>query len=250
MKSVFDFSDVGLNTRDKRVYEALLATPDASLRKIAELTGINRGSVYESVKQLASSGLVASSTSGQRQSYIAQDPELIIELLKERQQVAVRAEASAAQYITTLRSQASGPEDSGSLAVQFDGDEGVAAVLRDVLKTMRASQDKHYRVLSSKRVRQYIYHNFTNYTQQRVKARIRVSVIAVGEGGQTDPLSDRVWLPNPDAVSDNCYTIIYGQKTAFISLSDTNVLRTVVVDDQGIANLQKLQFRKLWDSLG
>ena len=47
-----DFSIIGLSTRDKRVYEALLAIPNSSLRAIAETTNINRGSVYESIKSL------------------------------------------------------------------------------------------------------------------------------------------------------------------------------------------------------
>ena len=39
-----DFSIISLSIRDKRVYEALLAIPNSSLRAVAETTNINRGS--------------------------------------------------------------------------------------------------------------------------------------------------------------------------------------------------------------
>ena len=53
-----DFSLIGLSVRDKRVYEALINSPEASIRTIAEQTGINRGSVFESLKDLQRVGLV------------------------------------------------------------------------------------------------------------------------------------------------------------------------------------------------
>jgi sugar-specific transcriptional regulator TrmB len=247
MNTAFNFTEIGLNTRDKRVYETLLIMPQASLRKIADETGINRGSVYESIKQLTAVGLVGSLQKGQRQQFVAQNPELIIELLRERQRTAKEAEKTAGEYIQNLHAQHQ-PEQTHSFVLYYEGDEGVAAILRDVLKTMRESSDKHYYALSSKRIRQYIYNNFPNYTQQRVENEIEVSVIAVGEGGEADPLSNRVWLSDPGA-SSNCYTIIYGTKTAFISIDDQNILSGTVIDNEGVTNLQKLQFNEVWNAL-
>jgi len=73
MANGFDFQHIGLETRDKRVYEALVQTPSSSLRKIAAETGINRGSVYESIKRLADKGLVGSIEVGKQRRYSAAD---------------------------------------------------------------------------------------------------------------------------------------------------------------------------------
>jgi sugar-specific transcriptional regulator TrmB len=248
MSNTFDFSDIGLSIRDKRVYEALLAGPGASLRKLADTTGINRGSVYESVKELMAVGLVGSVQTGKRQQFIAQEPSLIIDLLEERRQTAQAAERTAERYIAELTKLRPIKDDTPSFAIYYEGDEGAAAILRDVLRTMRASRDKQYYVISSKRIRRYIYTNFTNYTQQRIKYGIRVSVLAVGEGGHDDKLANRLWLPEGEHPT-NCYTIIYGSKTAFISLDDTNVLSGIVIDSEGVTNLQKLQFQTIWQNL-
>lgn len=246
MDNNFDFALIGLETRDRRVYEALVEQPKASLRQIAATTGINRGSVYESIKQLMSAGLVGSIQSGKQQRFIATDPGNILELLRERQRQAKKAETEAERYIEQL-SNHQAHTAVPSFAIYYEGDEGIAAILRDVLKTMRGSEDKHYYVLSSKRIRHYMYNNFANYTQQRIKENTEVSVIAVGEGGETDALSNRRWLPAGDNI--NCYTIIYGTKTALISLNEENLLTGIVVDNEGITNMQKLLFAKLWDKV-
>jgi sugar-specific transcriptional regulator TrmB len=249
MKPTFDFTEIGLETRDRRVYEALLVQPQSSLRHIAASTGINRGSVYESIKQLVAAGLVGSIQSGKQQRYIAQDPAIILELLKERQRQAQNAEAEAAQYIETLAQQPTESADTPSFAIYYEGDEGIAAILRDVLTTMRDAQPKHYYAISSKQIRQYIYANFPNFTRQRIREGIEVTVIAIGEGGEQDKLSNRRWLRMDDGTGANCYTIIYANKTALISMNEQNVLNGIVIDNAGVTNVQKEQFARLWDAL-
>ena len=95
MTETFRFEEIGLETRDKRVYEALVASPQSSLRKLAADTGINRGSVYESIKKLAEQGLVGSIEVGKQRRYTASNPDVIIELLRERQEQATAARALA-----------------------------------------------------------------------------------------------------------------------------------------------------------
>lgn len=249
MNDSFNFSEIGLETRDRRVYEALLERPQASLRHIAAVTGINRGSVYESIKQLLSVGLVGSIQAGKQQRYIAQDPSTIIELLKERQRQAGAAEAQAARYIEQLAAQRPAEAEITSFAVYYEGDEGMAAILRDVLKTLRSAADKQYYVISSKQIRHYIYANFPNFTRQRIRDNINVSVIAIGAGGEQDPLSNRRWLTMDEDQKANCYTIIYADKTAFISMNEQNILSGIVIENPGISNVQKEQFTRLWNSL-
>ena len=98
-----DFSIIGLSARDKRVYEALLAIPNSSLRAIAETTNINRGSVYESIKSLRAAGLVNSVTQGKQLRYRAEDPAVLAEILHEKQQALQVANQQLDQYIVRLR---------------------------------------------------------------------------------------------------------------------------------------------------
>jgi sugar-specific transcriptional regulator TrmB len=248
MSTEFDFREIGMETRDKRVYEALIAQPKASLRQIASATGINRGSVYESIKQLVAAGLVGTIQSGKQMRYAATDPSIIIELLKERQARAAAAESQAADYITTIAAATAEDTATPPFATYYEDDEGVAAILRDVIATCR-EHGVDYRAISTSNVRQYLYHNFPNFTQRRIAEGISVRVIAVGRGGTSDQLSERRWLEAKRGIGPNCYTLIYGDKTAFISMTEANVLSGIVIDNAGVAGLQKELFDQLWQSL-
>lgn len=248
MNSDFDFKEIGMTTRDKRVYESLVAQPKASLRQIAGVTGINRGSVYESIKQLSAAGLVGTIQAGKQTHYAATDPNIIIELLKERQARAATAEVEAVGYITKIAATTAEEAAVPPFATYYEDDEGVAAILRDVIATCRAHK-LTYRAISTSNVRQYLYQNFPNFTQRRIAEGISVRVIAVGQGGTKDELSERRWLEAKRGQGPNCYTLIYGDKTAFISMNDENVLSGTVIDNAGVASLQKELFDRLWQSL-
>ena len=243
---MFDFTEIGLSTRDKRVYEALLQNQQSSLRKIAELTSINRGSVYESIKQLVKVGLVGSIENGKRSYYIASDPAIVIELLKERQRKAKLAENSASLYISQLSQPKNTSQVDIPFATYYEDHEGIAAILRDVIATTKTLDTKFYRAISTKRVRGYLYQNFPSFNRRRVQEQIKVNVIAVGSGGSVYDLSERKWLDSTRQQGPNCYTLIYGNKTAFISIDESNYLTGIVIDNAGVTNLQKDLFDHMW----
>jgi sugar-specific transcriptional regulator TrmB len=250
MNSLFDFAEIGLETRDRRVYEALLGAPQSSLRKLAADTGINRGSVYESVKKLAEQGLVSSLEVGKQRRYTATEPAAILELIRERRDELVIAERQASAYVKQLQAKPELQDGTAQFAQFYEGTEGVAAVLRDVIATCRSLDTPNYRAISTKDVREFIYENFRNFTQRRIAEKISVRVIAVGKGGGQDELSERRWLASTRRAAPNCYTLIYGNKTTFINLGDGNMLSSIVIDNPGVANLQKELFDRLWETLG
>ena len=248
MKYMFNFSEIGLENRDKRVYEALIVNPQSSLRKIAADTGINRGSVYESVKKLAEQGLVGSIEVGKQRRYTATNPDTLVELIREKREHLASTERQAQLYADSLvvNSENTAPI---SFATFYEDREGVAVILRDVIATCREKNSRAYRVISTKHVREYIYHNFPNFTQRRIAESIEVRVIAVGTGGSQDSLSERRWLESTRSRIPNCYTLIYGDKTAFINLGEGNLLSAIVIDNPGVTNLQKELFDRLWNNL-
>lgn len=246
MSDVFDFTEIGLENRDKKVYETLVAYPGSSLRRIAAETGINRGTVYESIKQLADRGLVGSIEVGKQRRYTASEPHTILELLRERQTQALLAERNALAYIQALPKPQTDSTGSTPFATFYEDLEGIAAILRDVIATCKHSKSHAYRVISTKRVRQHMYQNYPNFTQRRIAEGISVRALAVGTGGVQDDLSERKWVEATRGEAPNCYTLIYGNKTAFITMDDANVLSGIVIDNPGVAQLQKELFDHLW----
>lgn len=240
-----DFSLIGLTVRDKKIYEALVRHPESSIRKIAESTGINRGSAFESLKALRAIGLVTTISYGKRLVYRSKDPEVIREIIDERQQELRGAKQQLDQYILSFNGQA---QDATlfHFASSYQGDEGLAMILRDVLKTCRLGNIAEYRAISSPKVSRYLYNNFPNFSRQREKQHLMVKVLRQGER-----------LRQPGAYAENkflggaphdtgCYTIVYGSKVAIITSDQYNRISGVIIDNMNFAEVQRQLFDAMW----
>lgn len=247
MKQIEGFSKLGLSGRDSRVYVALLRDGVSSIRTISDATGINRGSVYESLKDLMAAGLVNFQQSNVNKKYFAEDPARIFDLIKQKRSELDEIEEATKQIMPSLLS-ASAYIPYANIKFYEDHD-GVAIILRDVLETTGHLDNKEYYAISSKIMRQYLYKKFPNFTKQRIKQAIFVKVIAVGDGGEEAKVSARKWLPATVTTQPSSYTLIYGNKLAIIALNDNLNPYGIVIEDAGVSQVQKLVFEQLWSTL-
>lgn len=245
MKKHTIFVALGLEPRDIMVYEALYNTERSSLRTLASLTKMNRGTVYEVVKKLTGLGLITFSQTGERRKYSAASPEVLLALLRERQDQLQTAHPDVQAYVAAMRKGRG--HTAGFIANFYEGQEGVAAILRDVLQTLASQNDASYSVISSQEVSAYLYANFRSFTRQRIAMKIFVRVLADGGSTETAALSERRILHAGDS-SHQGYIILYGTKTALISLGEANTLSGIVIDDPGIAGMQRMIFDNLWEA--
>jgi sugar-specific transcriptional regulator TrmB len=109
---------------------------------------------------------------------------------------------------------------------------------------------KEYYAYSSRTLRKYLYRHFPNFTRNRITTGVHVKVIAVGEGGELDTNSERRWIAEPPASELSSYVIIYGPKVALISVSADETPYGVVIEEPGVAAMQRLLFGTLWSQLG
>lgn len=240
-----DFSLIGLSGRDKRIYETLVAQPQSSIRAVAEATGINRGSVYESIKALLAAGLVTSITIGKRAVYRAKDPEILHEIIAEKQHELRTANASVDDYVRSFAGQASDPS-LFHFASFYEGDEGLAAILRDVLKTCRRDHVDEYRSISSPHVSAYLYTNFPHFTHERIRHKLFVRVLRQGNvRGEAAELAESRLISGQSA-DISCYTLIYSTKVALITINDINQTSGIIIDNAQFAAIQRQLFDTSW----
>ena len=233
-----------LSDREIAIYEALLKSGPASIRDIASRTSINRGTTYETLKQLANKGIVSYFPKGKRRFFMAEDPDRLLKLAERKQQALSSAiDQLQREIVPGLKDLK--PDFSPGNVRFYEGDDGVELVLRDILDSASRSEDKHYAVISTKTLREHLYRPFPNFTKQRVALGINVKVIAIGEGGDEAELAERKWLPAGDA-KDASYIAIYPPKIALITLASSNFPVVVVIDSPAIAATQKLLFGTLW----
>jgi sugar-specific transcriptional regulator TrmB len=239
------FEKLGFSANEESVYLHLLKNGSSSIRQIAGDTGINRGTVYEALKELADRGLVSHSQKKQKQQFIAEDPAALKSLFNEERHKLAGMRKELTKSLPELVALFQTKRENTIIKIH-DGHAGTKIILEDVLKTMMAEPDKQYRVYSAANIREYLYYNFASFSERRIKAGIKANVIAVGAGGETRGLDERRWVTTKRGAP--AYTIIYAKKMAIISLSQGRP-HSVVIEDTGLADTQKLIFDALWDKL-
>lgn len=240
--------ELHFSTAEAETYWALLNLETVSIRKVADFSGINRGTTYDALKRLVSSGLAVTRKAGEREYYSAESPDKVFDLIRDKRKELWQTQQYAQQLIPELLARKARPQGR-PLVKYYEDDEGVVTILRDVLQTCGQLDEPQYNAYSSKPLRQYLYRKFPQFTERRIKEGIHVKVIAVGEGGDPAAEAERKWLAEPMGGEISSYTIIYGNKIAHISISNDYTPYGVVVEDAGTAAMQRLLFETLWQTL-
>jgi sugar-specific transcriptional regulator TrmB len=238
----------GLESRETDLFLALTKLGPASIRDIAEAAGINRGTTYELLKGLQKKGLVSYHPKGKRRFFCAEPPEQLIRLATDQQQQMSTAVEHLKQDIVPDLRMIRTDKDATHVRY-YEGDDGIEHVLKDILNTVGASEQKTYCVYSSRLIRKHLYRPFPTYTRQRVQRGIGVRVIAIGEGGEEAPLAERKWISADDNQAGASYVAIYPPKCAMISLTSEQYPTAVVIESESIALAMKISFDTLWQFL-
>ena len=120
-----------LSDRQISVYQALLRLGPASIRDIATEADVNRGSTYETLKQLVTKGIVSYFPKGRRRVFQAEDPERLLSLGESKQQALSQAMDSLRRDIIPALKLTQTEFSPGNVRF-YEGDDGVELVLRDI----------------------------------------------------------------------------------------------------------------------
>ena len=237
---------INLSDKEIAVYGALLPLGIATVRVLADKSGINRGTVHDILESLVKKGMVISEERGSKHRFNVAPPDKILSALEDKERIILEQKKKVALAIPQLMSVYA--KQGGRPHVEYyDSDEGIKNILEDVLETVSKSPSKEYIVYSSKSLRSYLYKLFPNFTKEKIRRKIKTKVIALGEGG--DPvnlqMAERKWLPD-DAPA---YILIYGPKVALISVAEDKSPFGVLIRDEKIAATQKILFSELWSKI-
>ena len=90
-------TELGFSPVEAETYWALLNLETVSVRKVAERSGINRGTTYDAIKRLVAVGLVSARRSGAREYFSAESPEKIYDLIRDRRKDLLQIQQHAQQ---------------------------------------------------------------------------------------------------------------------------------------------------------
>ena len=240
------FQQLGFTDKEIKVYMMLLTGGPTSVRRLSKDTGVNRGTVYEALKTLQKAGLAGMYQKHKKQFFLAEDPQKLSEVIEGKERAVSSLKRDLAEMLPELRSLY--VHGGAKPTVKYyEGDKGITIILNDVLRSMSDETDKTYRVYSSAALRDYLYREFPHFTKERITRGLRVRVIAIGAGGDDQPLAERRWLSEKD--SSPTYSIIYGKKVAFLSLGPNDSPLGILVEDANVAATERLIFDRVWESL-
>ncbi len=241
-------AELGLSKRQVDIYLALLQQGPCSIRDIATAAGLNRGTTYEELKNLRQRSLVSLAPHGKRRFFCAESPSRLTSIAEDKKATLVDAiHALNTDIVPRLSNLKADPTFTN--VHHYEGDAGIEFVLRDVLDIVGNSDEKLYRVYSSREIRKYLYRPFPNFTKQRVAREIFVRAIAIGEGGEDAPLSERKWIDDGVAGTGASYVAIYPPRCAMISLVQGDYPTAVILESDAIASVMRISFDTLWSKL-
>lgn len=243
------FKKIGLSEKEIKVYLKLLEVGSSSVRSIAELTDLNRGTAYDILKNLQQLGLVSYFHHDTKQNFVAENPDRLEGLLDNREKELHEIKNKIDEIIPELRSMQC--SDSNKPVTKFyEGKHGIKIIMDDILLTMKRKGEKEYFIYSAPGVRDDIYAAYPDFIQKRIKNKISVKTNSLSNGGKTYGLDERKWLKNEGNDKANMtYILIYYNKCAFISRDSNNNPVGVIIENKMIYETQKIIFNQLWKLL-
>jgi sugar-specific transcriptional regulator TrmB len=240
------FKKLGLGDKEMAIYLALLEYGASSVRNLAALTNLNRGTTYDILKKLQEAGLVSFFHKNTKQNFVAEDPERILKLLSDREQDLKKSEERIKKLIPELRSLQE--KGGGKPTTKFyEGRTGVKFILDDVLLSIKNQADKNYYVYSAEGVREDVYGAYPDFNKKRIKNNIKANTISMSPGGGTYGMDERKWLKTEKSSAGNMtYILIYADKCAFISRSSHDAPVGVIIENKMIYETQKILFLQMW----
>jgi len=238
----------GLTSKEAKLYLTLLELGPTAIRKIAEKAEINRGTTYESLKKLQKMGLVSYFHQGKKQHFVSEDPKVLTNLIARKKTEIREAENLLPDIISDLSSLSK--KAGGPPTVKFyENYSGVRTILENVLDSVKKLSKREYVAYSSSSISPFLYHPdaFLNFTEERVKRKISVRIIASGPGGTIHGHDERKWLTKKESAP--VYKLIYGGKVAMISVGANRIPHGLIIEDSGIYKTELLIFNSLWKYL-
>jgi sugar-specific transcriptional regulator TrmB len=235
---------LGLSEKEIKVYLSCLTLGPSPVRKIAQDSGINRGTAYDILKALIELGLVSYYQKDKHQYFIAEDPQNLKNTLEDKQKKLESIKAEVSEIIPQLKSIYDNAGTKPTVKF-YEGQNGIKLILQDVINCTKGNKDKFYYAYSSSTIKSYLYRAYERFSDDRIKAGIKVKVISIGPGGKTQGLDERRWLT--DKESAPTYTLIYAGKTAMISVDSNDQPLGFIIEDKNIYQTQKMMFEFFWE---
>ncbi len=240
----------GLSEKEISVYLALIELGPSSVRDISAKSKVNRGTAYDILKSLMSTGIVSYYNKESKQYFIAEPPEKLLSAIDQKKEDLDEVRGHIEQSLPLIKTLFE--KQGGKPTVKlYEGAKGIKLILEDVLEEVAKITDKTYYLYSSSTVkdRKNVYEGIPDFSKKRIAKKISVKIISLGEGGQLAGLDERKKMPTGGKDVKSTHEIIYAGKVAHLGLDEKENPVGVVIQNEAIYETQKLVFEFNWNKL-
>lgn len=236
---------LGLSKNEARVYLALLKLGSASVTDIAKSSGVHRVNTYDALERLMEKGLVSAVVKINKKFYEAADPDRIIDILKEKEDIIEETKKLLPELKLDYKMAAKRQE-----VHHFKGREGLKSIFEDMIITLKKGEewlafgsagkgaivlpnylDKWERRRADKGIRLKILLNDTEQGRERGKELSNLKLTEVG------------YLPKGLISPADIY--VYGNKSS-INLWSEDMPLSILVENKEIAESFRSFFNWFW----
>lgn len=125
---------IGLTENEALLYKTMIEHPQATVRELQSLTPFPRTQLYHILNSLKKHGLVTSAKEKARTRFIAEDPDALLDVLKQKEQQFNANAESLRALIPNLKNQYKGAQLGGSFKL-FVGSEKYRRAYEDIINT-------------------------------------------------------------------------------------------------------------------
>ena len=229
-------TEIGLTRTEAEIYLALLGLKRAKVKTISQKTGIHRRNAYDALEKLMEKGLVASAVTSSVKYFEATNPERILSLVKEKEEMVKKWLPKLAHEYAV--------ESTTDEALVFKGIGGIKSILQDMLEV---GEDLY--LIGSKgywKTLPELKFFFPKFDKERVKRRIKIRQIYDYElkGRRITKFELGECRFFPKEYSTPIHVWIYGNRV--ISLFYADEPTAFMVKSQKIADGFKKYFNVMW----
>ena len=228
----------GLTPKEIKVYLALLELGEATTFRIAELTRINRVTLYDLLGALAEKGIVGVTIKEKVKYFYPAKPQVLSEILKEKQQ--------SIQRILPLLVRRMGTIGKRPKIEFYEGSKGIDAIHQDVLSTAKSIQAYGSYAITSKTAK----YQSLDFRKRRIMLKIPIIAVTDTSAAEIEMLKEknykrftRIYLDQALAQMPT-WTYIYENKIATLLFEREQFFGFIIESPSFVAKEQFL-FSKL-----
>ncbi|EKD32878.1 MAG: transcriptional regulator TrmB [uncultured bacterium] len=242
---------LGFAPSEIKVYGALLELDSGSVTDISKGSGINRTSCYDVLENLVKRGLVSKITKRKKIYFTAGDPRRLLNYLdREKEEVEKKINQQKDQIREVLPELSSliNPRSTKPRVAFYEGEKGMREAYEDTL----GADGEILAYANVETMHQGLPGFFPEYYTRRTDARIHIKAIMPNNAASIDRTTkDKEELRESKILNDKNLTFspevnIYNDKMLIASWKEK---MAVIIESKELADLQRLIYWKLWQSL-